>query len=461
MRYITFICAFLGFLVGFTGFYEVGLLFSFLLWTLLFKSVYKKFGLLSLISLFLIVFALYGFSIPWSIVFDLNIGEYRKNYLLQWDKIDYTLLVFSLANHIALCGMYLVFSLRKLPKSFCIGIANIRFNSKVKRLFYFSLMLSFIFELINFVRVGGSTTLFEGKLVYQSALSDMGMVLPSELFFYISTSLFAIMLKMKSNARLSVILFFIFNGFYIINNLIIGERGTIVNAIFMFVICYFWDTNVKSIKFKSVLFVTLAYLLLIVITVSRNFFDDDSKIFSLNNIVKYTTDNIETFEFALNPANSEFCTSALNFRVFVEKKTDVDFMYGATYVHFITQLLPKSINPFYSPSLTIQFRDQFFSERGDKGSSGGTAYSSLMEAYMNLGFLGCFIFYAIIFFLLLKLETLKATNNNLVFILFYVLCFELILLFNRSAFEYILIKLIGYLFAIYFLLFISKLKIKV
>lgn len=459
MNYIAIICVLLGFAVGFADSYEIGLLFSFLLWILLFKRVYRAFGLLSLTSLFLVVFALYGFSIPWSIVFNLNIGEYRKNYLLQWDKIDYTLLVFSLANHIALCGMYFVYILRNYKIS--LYRVHSKFDFKVKNIFYISLILSLLFEVVNFIRVGGIAVLLEGKLVYQSALSDMGLILPSELFFYISTALFAILIKLKANTKFLIASYFLFNGFYIINNLVIGERGTIVNAICMFAICYFWNKNIRSIKFKSVIFIFIAYLSLIVITVSRNFFDDNSRIFSFNNIVNYTTENTETFEFALNPANSEFCTSALNFRVYVDKKPNADFVYGITYMHFITQLLPKSINPFYSPSLTIQFRDEFFSERGDKGSSGGTAFSSLMEAYMNLGLLGCFIVYAVVFFLLLKLEEMKATSTSLAFVMFYTLCFELILLFNRSAFEYILIKLIGYLFAIYLLLFISKLRVKI
>lgn len=464
MIYLALLFILFGFLAGFEDFYAVGVFSSLFAWCILYRNVYSKVGLFSLTSLFLLFFLLYGYSVPLSILFDLNIGEYRKNYIFEWDKVDSTLMLFSLANNIALLGIYLVWIWRQslsLQWSSLLKLKQAVSVVRIERMFIVSLLLSFLFELINFIRAGAYAKLFQGKLLYQSSLADMGMLLPSELFFYISTILLAWLVKIKYLKTRNVVYYFVFNFFYLSNNLIIGERGVLVNSLLMFLLVYFWDFSIKKIKSNTVFVLISAYLVFVGLTVSRNFFDDKRNLFTVLNIINYTKSNKETFEFVLNPANSEFCTSALNFRVYSKENIGQNYEYGLTYLHVFTQLLPRAINPFYSPSITIQFRDRYFKERGENGSTGGTGYSSLMESYINFGLLGPFLIYGLVFGLLLYLENLRKINNTSIsLVILYALFFELVLLFNRSALEYIIVKLFTYFVVISFLLVISKIQIK-
>lgn len=447
--FLFYILFFFGFLISIPSFFQIGIFCSFFLFILFIKKVYRKFGVFSLSFLFLFFFGLYSYSIPLSIIGGLDIGEYRLDYISTWDQIDDTLISFSLINHIALVGMIIAYVISLKKKQANKDTYSSGENTR-KSLFSLSLILgvfSSLFEFINFLRVGGLSTLFSGKLIYQSSQADAGMLLPSEIFFYMAIASFAYTCSSNLLNKRKVSLFIFVLSFYIIVNLIIGERGVFVNGLVMFFLGYNFYSILFRVKHVYIVVGLVVYFAFAIITVYRSVFDAGLDV-SASDAVGYVSEREDVLIFVLNPANSEFCTSALNYRVFLNRHRDelVNYKYGLSYLHFYSQLLPQKINPLYDVSETIKFRDKYFPERAKGGSTGGTAYSSMYEAYVNWWYFGGAIVYFVVFYMILFCERLRFRRSSLYIFFVYILSFELVLLFNRSAFEYIVVKLIAILF---------------
>lgn len=450
--FLFYVLVFLGFLIAVPSFFEIGIACSLILFIFFVVKVYWRFGVFSLSFLFLFFFGLYGYCIPISVIFGLDIGEYRLNYVSTWDQIDDTLISFSFINHIALVSMtiaYLV-SLKKIQKQEKTPASKV---IPRKNLFTLSCVLglfSSFFEFVNFIRVGGMGTLLSGKLAYQSSQADAGLLLPSEVFFYLGIAAFAYTAALGVLNRKKVVLFVLSLSFYITVNLVIGERGTFVNALVMFFLGYNFYFILFKIRLLYIVLGVAVYCVFAVITVYRSVFDAGVDV-TVSDAADYVSEREDVLIFVLNPANSEFCTSALNFRVFLKrhKHEEIDYKYGLSYIHFYSQLLPQKINPFYDVSETVKFRDKYFPERAKGGSTGGTAYSSIYEAYVNWWYWGGSIVYFFVFYMILFIERIRLNKPSLYVFFVCVLSFELVLLFNRSAFEYIIVKLIAISFYSY------------
>ena len=147
----------------------------------------------------------------------------------------------------------------------------------------------------------------------------------------------------------------------------------------------------------------------------------------------------------MNPANTEFGSPALNYRIFFDRKPkDYEFKWGKTYTEISVAFIPTYIYPGKPKGIVFEFRDRYFAERKELGSTAGTGFSSLMEAYMNFGYFGPFLIYSISIFLLIYVESKKGRNNMFIN-LFYLLLFNIFLIFSRSSSQYILYNLIFYL----------------
>lgn len=450
-----YIILFGGFLVIFSSCYGIGTISSLLLFYCFIKKIGTKFGTFSLPFLFLLFFGLYGYCVPISVICGLDIGEYRLDYISTWSDVDETLISFSLINHIALVSMIISYIVFSRNTSAVVSITKKQeYKDREKNTFVLSYILgifSSLFEFVNFIRVGGITTLLSGKLAYQSSQADAGLMLPSEIFFYLAVAAFAYSSSLYHLSKKKTILFFVSIFFYITVNLIIGERGTFVNALIMFLLGYNFYFRLFKVKCIYVIVGVVVYFIFAVVTVYRSVFDAGLEV-SVGDAVDYVEDRKELLVFVLNPANSEFCTSTLNYRVFLDrhKHTEVEYKYGYSYIHFYSQLLPQKINPLYDISETIKFRDKYFPERAKGGSTGGTAYSSMYEAYVNWWYYGGVIVYFIIFYVILFIEKKCKETTSLYLFFVYVLSFELVLLFHRSAFEYIVVKLFALLFYSFF-----------
>lgn len=443
----------LGFGTLFIETYNLGLFSSFITSILLTKRIRNSFGINSLVYFFQLVSILYLYSLPISVVLGLDVGAYRIDYVSTWNQVDKSLCLFSFLAHIfEVTFVIFYFRFKRyinvkqeiFPSKFSYTDKIIYLNSS-----FITAVLALIFQAINFFRVGGISKLIEGKLLYQSALLKTHFILPAELFFYISIILFAQIIahtEYKISKKIKI-LFLIILSPIISLNLFIGERGLILTAILVFIASFFYKKRITKIPFRLIWIGGIAYIFFTFLTVYRGVFDSGYN--SYSSPIAYIEENNDKIIFLLNPANSEFATSALNFRKFYTQRSPYEPMhdqFGLSYLHFYTQLLPQRINPFYDLSNTIKFRNKYFPERGESGASGGTAYSALMESYMNFGIIGSWIPFAIFIGFIFKLEKYRLKRKlNAFNLLFYGFMFDIALLFHRSASDYVIYRLISIL----------------
>lgn len=427
-----------GFLVLSPETYCLGLICSIFFFTFLVLRIVKAFGFNSLAFFFLLFLGLYAYSVPISIVFNFALSPHLYSYLSSWGEVDRSLIAYTVCVHLALTGCWL--------SSFFIGKATqsvyqrVPPNANYKPAYIILGALSSLFEGINILRVGGWSTVMLGKKAFQSAIAETSLMLPSERFFYLSVIFFAINHLKKKIGLNDLLLLCSVNIIYIYTNLIIGERGTFVALIGVLFISIFYFKPITRISIKYILLASIVYYLFSIMTIYRDIYLDYDKP-DLNSSLTFIRDNKSRLQLLLNPANSEFGAPCLNFRVLYQSEainSSMKYKYGATYFHVFRRIPPQKLNPIFDESVTIKFRNKYFSERAEGGSSGGTAFSSIMEAYVNFSFIGPFIVYFIVFLLIIIGEKRRLANFNLFSFLVYTQSFEVMMLFQRSSFEYTL-----------------------
>lgn len=422
--------------------YTLTLLLSLASYGFLLTLAYRKAGWNSVFFLFVILFGLYGFSVPLSVWFNLDIGWHRVAKLKTWEKVDNTLYSFIISNQLALLGV--VISCMVLLKNKYLIFPP---KSDAPKLSYLQLavvsgVFSSLSEGLNFIRVGGFEAIAQGKAYYQGAVSDLVLNIPYEGFFFMSMALFGLYLgsvrvqdvKIKSSFIYLTSIFFV-----LFTNVLIGERGLLLVSLAIFILSYTSRVRRNRIKISYVLGVAVFYFLFSVLTLVRE------KTVSFKGPVHFIENYGTRLVKLMNPANSEFGASAFNYRIFIENKPeDYSFSYGKTYCEVIWSWVPTYVYPNKPKSIIYEFRDTYFPERKKMGSTAGTGFSSLMEAYMNFGYFGSFLIYTIAGSFLLFLE-IKRRNNNLFYLLLYFLSFNIYLIFSRSASQYILFNLTMYI----------------
>ncbi|QKX04714.1 oligosaccharide repeat unit polymerase [Aquimarina sp. TRL1] len=432
--------------------FNIGLFFSLLSYVLLGYYTLRVTGINSILFLLIVLFGLYGYSVPISVFFEADIGWHRIAKLKTWHKVDDTLFSYLISNQLALLAiivLYIFFVNRKTM--------DIQIHGLEKKIIYyrFALVSGYIAscsELLNFIRAGGFSTVSNGKAFYQGAVNDLVLNIPYEGFFYISISLFSMFLaSTKKNFRLTYLIRYLPSILFVFFiNLIIGERGTLLVSFVIFALGFSINHRIKSIKTKYIFFVSILYILFNVLTLLRE------KEVKYNGAISFYNENKERLFRLMNPANTEFYASALNYRIFIDRKPEnYKYKLGKTYSEVLFAFFPTYIYPNKPKSIIYEFRDDYFPERKKQGSTAGTGFSSLLEAYMNFGYLGAFLVYFIAVFFIIYLESNKKKNNIFIKII-YLLSFNIVLISSRSASQYILFNVILYLFQVSFVVLTYK-----
>lgn len=421
---------------GLKGF-EFGLFLSLLSYGLILYQTFKTVGVNSVLFLFMVLFAMYGYSVPISVFFEADIGWHRVAKLRSWEKVDDTLFSFLISNQLALLAtslLYLVFVKKRImdiPLEMQRGT-----NANYFRFAVIAGVLSSLSEGLNFVRAGGFRAIGQGKAFYQGAVNDLALNIPYEGFFYISIALFGLFFSsLKGNkAKYATYLptFLISIAFVLFVNIRIGERGTLLVAMVIYVLAYTIHRRIRTINFSYVVLISILYVCFNIFTLLREQSVD------YKGFTKFFDTYDDRLYRLMNPANSEFGSAALNYRIFIHRKGD-DYKYklGQTYTEITTAFVPRYVYPNKPKGIIFEFRDKYFSERKEMGSTAGTGFSSLLEAYMNFGYFGPFLVYLLFMFLLIYMESRRG-RNRLFTDLLYLLLFNVFLIFSRSASQYIL-----------------------
>lgn len=444
------------------GFYNPGLWILLLGYLILIYVIIKNIGINSIFFFFILFFGLYTFSVPISIEFGFDIGKYREQYLVSWPSVDFSLKHYFLSSSLALMGITFaasvgIGSITKFQKNYINPASFVKVE--YFRLSIISGFIASLFEFINFIRVGGFDALRKGKAFYQSAVSDIPITLPSEGFFFISLALFAYILGnkgFKNKEYIAVLIFSLINSFYIFISFYIGERGTLLVAIIIFFLGYTFYKKITAVRIRYLISFLLVFFFFAVITIYRNILDD-KKGATISTSIEYLKKHSNRLMFVMNPANIEFGAPALVYRVYIENNRDYNLKYGLTYFYFIPNFIPKYINPYRAPTLVNDVRDSYFKDRKKNGSNASVGYSAILEALLNFGFFGAFLWGIIATSVILFVEYIRYFPPNKYNIMIYLLFFNIVLIITRSSSEFIIQQLILYSLHIIIIISISVL----
>lgn len=296
-------------------------------------------------------------------------------------------------------------------------------------------------ELTNLARVGIGAAL-QGKTVYQSAVDALVLTAPSYEFAGIAFSLFGLTVAglglMKNvdpqlkGARYGKAFFVLLSPLLLIS-LFLGRRGPILSWIIIFFIAKTWYESRRRIGRKVAAGMLTAYVLLGMLFANRavlaySFFVGD---FSL--LTEHLKEP-EVIVSGLNPGGNEFGSAFGNFSEYV--KYDVDGMqFGRSYVEGLALVVPSFLYPGTKPEpVAYAFRDRFFPGVEAEGAIASTAYSSILEAYVNFRQVGVAAVYFLVGLTLMAFERRRRRSRSLVAALVYLAIAQSTIFFHRADF---------------------------
>jgi len=146
-------------------------------------------------------------------------------------------------------------------------------------------------------------------------------------------------------------------------------------------------------------------------------------------IAPRTSNNLE----AQKPAANEFGSPFGNFNTHLLLRELNEPRYGETYLTGLTIPIPRFIWADKPQSITYEFRDTYFSDWAERGAIAGTAFSSLLEAYINFGKAGVAVVYFIVALAMGALERARLRSKSLAFAVFYLTLIPEAITFHRSS----------------------------
>ena len=295
------------------------------------------------------------------------------------------------------------------------------------------MLLGSVFQLINMYRVGGFTTLFMDKAVYQARETELTLTLPVTQFINISIACLSLYIgycrfkKIKINKSI-IIKEIIFSIPYLLQILLLGQRGNLLSMFVIFFIGIYYFKPLKHLKGKVMLIIILLYLLTVFLYTNRGIISLISKD---RNLFYNKVSDISRYVDNINPGSNEFSVPFGNYNTVIISG-HYNYKYGESYLRGLLLLVPSFLYPGIKPAqITYEFRNNYFASFGEKSSISGTAFSSILEAYWNFGYTGVFIMYFVYGIIIIYIEKTHKKKKEF-YKLFYLLFTASIVSFSRT-----------------------------
>lgn len=430
------------------------------------KGILKeKEQLFSLTLFFWLFSSLYGLSVPISLIFG---GEIDSTFLFGnlTQNINPFLVAYSLA-----CIGFLLGQINsgnsnsdniKADKTEVIDLKILARGAML------AAFLASIFELINLFRIGGLEMLFAGKGTYQSLVGDLFITLPSSKMYSICGIFLGILLaycKTKDynqKAGKYILASILLLSSFLLCKILLGMRGALVSIFLTGMASYTAIIPLKKISLKILLWLVIIYLFLVFLVTNRGIVSllltNPDYFFS----VAFDLDRLSS---NFNPGNSEFGAAFGNFCVFFEKYgNEFDKQYGITYLQGLAIPIPSFLYPGEKPiQITYAFRDEFFSSWASRSRIASTGFSSILEGYINGGFIGVLLIYFIWGKLLRIADYIRLKHTSILGILLSSILADSCMVFSRSAFGDVFSSYIWeaiYALFIYFIVYYMRVSFK-
>jgi len=375
--------------------------------------------------------ALYGLSGPISVEW----GEGLSPIFPRPLHTEFFLLHYSLAVIGLSIGFLLIASGGKVYEE-KVAALNIKRLNLEKTALILAILAS-LMEMVNFLRVGGFGRLLAGKASYQSAVSNLTGTLPSLNMLLLSVAFlglsFAAGTTVFKKTRNKFIAWIILSAPVWMSLIVLGKRGALLRIFLILFVAASFFKPIKKIKKKWVVVFLSVYVALAFLGGIRS-----SLALSLAtgnwDVVSNRISQSGFWIKALNPATNEFGAPFGNFNTYV-LSGDRRLKFGETYLKGMTVVIPRFVWPNKPQTATYEFRDTHFAYEARRGSIAGTAYSSILEAFVNFGSIGVFGIYLLVAFALGWLDNRRNKTKSLAFSIFYLLMIPEALRFHRSSLE--------------------------
>ncbi len=391
------------------------------IWCLLVMLRHALGSWLTLSHLFTVAFALYTLSGPFEVVFGTGrIEPFAPPFFTNPWLIDGATALLGYG-----WGCYLVIA--SWNRS---AIYPLRTPVDASAIAKWLVLFAVLGEGINLWRAGGITTLLAGKAVYQAAVADLGLTVPTTtiatLGFAFLGLTYSSTFSVKKHSQLQVMLL----GLPLLGaHLFLGQRQSLATYLLTFLLGYSYRNPLKRLRWKWFLWVFFVYSLFSFLFAFRWAFP----LWLKGSAVNVTSDMIaqQTLH-AMNPATNEFGAPFGNYTT-LRQSGDHDLQFGATYLRGLATVIPGFLYPGEKPpSITYEFRDRFFPAEALRSRIAGTAFSSILEARLNFGDVGPGIVYFLMGSFLILMELIKLRCSSMWFAAFYCTLAEFAIRVHRS-----------------------------
>jgi len=297
--------------------------------------------------------------------------------------------------------------------------------------------LGSLFEIVNCVRAGGWPIIVQGKAVYQSAVDSLVLTLPSSQM--VSLGLVTIAVAMARNAKagsprvrgIEAVLAALAMLPSVAITLALGYRSPLLEWLLVVVVGAYYYTPLRNLTWRMLALAAGLYVASGVVFANRAIIGLGLATGDWRSVWE-AAQSRERLVLALNPAATEFGAAFGNFSEYVSRATDPPRL-GATYLRALTSPIPSFLYPGTKPQqIGYEFRDRFFPSMALESAIAGTAYSSILEAYINFGSPGTGPVYLVLAMLLALCERVRQTRHEPAWHFCYVLLVSNAVSFHRS-----------------------------
>lgn len=396
------------------------------------------FNVINVFSIFLVLYSLSG-----------PIEIFNKGYIHPIFNNDYKIPIFLIAYHLSIIGYILGIIIGFNPKSTKSFIAMNQL--KIKNNFKISIFLAAlagIMTIVDFFRVGGISTLLQGKAIYFEAISNLSPTLPNVEIAKIASVIFIsnLVISKKKNIILNYkslfLKFIIFISPYIYILTISGSRGSILIFIFIIITGYRYFDRSIYINKKYIVLLVISYFAMAFIYINRPVLP---YVVSTGDwsVISENMKNKELVIEGLMPGSNEFTAAFGNFNEYF-LSDNKELLLGKSYIKDINIMIPTFLYPEGKPkSITYEFRDKFFYSQSLVSDVASTGFSALLEAYMNFGMIGILFLYILFGYFIGNIEKKRVESKSYLFMLWYMSIFQSItMVFHRSQLANILIDML-------------------
>jgi len=292
-------------------------------------------------------------------------------------------------------------------------------------------------ELTNCVRAGGWRLIVLGKAVYQSQVDALVLTLPASGVVALGLAILTLSMARRPGERRpglsggEVFMLLLAAAPILLITLALGYRGPMMEWFLVGVLGWRYFNPLPRLGTRAVGVFVALYLASGLVYSNRAIIGYGLLTGDWGRVLQLAATS-ERLLLALNPAGTEFGAAFGNYSEYLNRAS-VEPSLGETYVRGLATPIPGFLYPGKKPQqVAYEFRDRLFPGLAREGTIAGTAYSSLLESFVNFGTGGAFAVYLVVGLVLGLVDRWRWRTKSVALHLLYLLLGVQAVAFHRS-----------------------------